>query len=373
MKWEINTSLPVSYQVKNCPDLFGFNNLELASYCPVDRTLLVIDDKVAQLYLPMIEKYFAHHEITYQMVIIDGVETNKDLPNLRIILQAMEQFGMNRKSEPLIGIGGGVIQDLVGLAASLYRRGIPYIRVPTTLLGIVDVSVAAKVGINYLDRRNRLGGYYPPQAALLDKSFIATLPEIEISSGLGEIFKMAIIKDAHLFELLEQHGAQLLSGKFTHACSDEVINLAVQGMKEELENNLWEKNLKRCVDFGHSFSPIIEMRSLVDGAVPSLTHGYAVALDCMLSCIICCTRGMLDPLDTIRVIKVAKSLGLPTYHPSFGEPTLLWEALMDTCKHRNGDQNLPAPTQLGQYTFINDLTYQEVVAAAHSLKEYHHG
>lgn len=368
--WNISTSLPIEYVIKNSPGIFSVDNHDILDYCQTKRALLVLDEKVSRLYFNMIENYFTYHNITCRIVVINGVETEKSLDSLVYLLKEIEQFGTSRRSEPIIGIGGGVILDVVGLAATLYRRGIPYIRVPTTLLGIVDVSVAAKTGINFEDRRNRLGSYYPPVAAFLDKVFLKTLEEIEISSGLGEILKMGVIKDQHLFNILENHGQQLLNSKFDHTHADEVINLAVQGMKEELENNLWEKNLKRIVDFGHSFSPIIEMRSLTDKNVQTLTHGQAVTLDIILSCIISFTRGLMTRQDVFRVMKTAQSMALPTYHQSFTDPLLLLESLQDTVKHRNGDQNLPVPTTIGTAIFINDLTYDEISNAANLFCQF---
>jgi 3-dehydroquinate synthase len=367
--WNINATLNYDYEIKKVDGLFDLKNRELVSYCPINRAVIVIDEKVSGLYLKKIEAYLNHHKIAHRLVVIDGVETEKNLTSLLLILREMEQFGVSRRNEPVIAIGGGVILDVAGLAATIYRRGVPYIRVPTTLLGIIDVSVAAKTGINFEDRRNRLGSYYPPIASFLDKSFLPTLAEIEISSGLGEILKMAVIKDSHLFDILERNGKNLLDKKFDCQYADEVIDLAIQGMKEELENNLWEKNLKRIVDFGHSFSPIIEMRSLVDSSVVALTHGQAVVLDIILSTLISFSRGMMSYDDVLRIKHTAASMALPTFHTSFANPALLFESLQDTVKHRNGDQNLPMPTTIGSSVFVNDLTYDEVVKAAELFKE----
>ncbi len=361
--WTINTSLPINYIVKNSPGIFDIKNNDILDCCSTKRAVVVIDNKVSNLYLKTIKNYFDHHQITYRLVVINGVETEKNLTSLIYLLEEIEKFGTSRKSEPIIAIGGGVILDVAGLAATLYRRGIPYIRVPTTLLGIIDVSVAAKTGINFEDRRNRLGSYYPPLASYLDKAFLKTLEEIEISSGLGEILKMAVIK-------LETHGKILLDTKFDCEHADDVINFAIQDMKEELENNLWEKNLKRIVDFGHSFSPIIEMRSLADKNVKALTHGQAVTLDIIFSSILSYKRNMLAKEDVLKIMRVAKSMALPTYHESFADHLLLFESLQDTIKHRNGDQNLPVPTSIGTAVFINDLTYDEIVDAALLFSEF---
>jgi 3-dehydroquinate synthase len=159
---------------------------------------------------------------------------------------------------------------------------------------------------------------------------------------------------------LEKYGELLYSSKLKCHCADEVISLSIEGMKEELENNLWEKDLKRLVDFGHSFSPIIEMKSITDTEVDTLTHGQAVALDVIFSSCISYIRDMLSYDDIVRIIKTAKNLGLSVYHTSFTDSLLLLESLNDTIKHRNGAQNLPIPKEIGNSIFVNDLTYDEI-------------
>lgn len=338
----------------NC---LSVDNAAIAQYIPNKRAVFVIDKNVWAIYGEKIRTYANHHKIEVLHIVTSGEEKNKTTGKLFTILREMENWGVGRR-DPIIAIGGGVVLDIAGLAASLYRRGIPYVRIPTTLLGIVDVSIAAKTGVNFEGRRNRLGAYYPPAASLLDPTFIATQAPEEISSGMGEILKMAVIKDAELFYMLIEHGAGLLQTKFHHDYAKQVIEMSVLGMKEELENNLWEKDLRRCVDFGHSFSPIIEMRSL-SSTVP-LRHGEAVTLDILLSCQIAVRRGLMEKMDYGRVVKVVIDLGLPTTHPSFYNPELLWESLQDTVKHRDGSQNLPVPTKIGKHVFLNDVTYNEI-------------
>jgi len=370
--WTMRADLPVSFTIHKSTGLFDKDNLDILGHgnCGAgSRRLIVIDLKVSELYLKQIVSYFEHHGVEYHVTILDAVETNKNLEALVYLLGEIERFALLRRNEPIIAIGGGVLLDVVGMAAGLYRRGVPYIRVPTTLLGLVDGGIGAKTGINFQDRRNRLGSYYPPVAVYLDITFLKTLEPIEISSGMGEILKMAIVKDAELFGLLEYEGKALYQNKFIGCKSaDEVINRSVKGMKDELQTNLWESDLKRYVDFGHSFSPIIEMRSLVDDEVPSLTHGQAVALDVIFSCVISMHRGMLIKEDVIRVITTARAMNLPIFHPYFGIPTLVLEALKDTMKHRNGDQNLPVPRSIGDSVFINDVTFDEIKTASISMR-----
>merc|ERR1719428_692344 len=130
------------------------------------------------------------------------------------VCKRMKEFKIDRRHEPVIAIGGGVCLDVVGLAASLFRRRTPYIRVPTTSLAYVDASVGAKNGCNFLGSKNRLGTYVPPCAALLDSSFFQTQGERDVSNSLGEMCKMAIMKSRELFELLEHHGPRLIKDKF---------------------------------------------------------------------------------------------------------------------------------------------------------------
>lgn len=369
--WMLETNLPISFAIRNSPGLFDVNNPSLLEYGTRgagSRRLVVIDQNICPHYLEDITNYFNGNNTEVHVVAIEATEESKNLSTLLLVLNEMERFGLLRRSEPVIAIGGGVLLDVVGMAAGLYRRGVPYIRVPTTLVGIIDASVGAKTGINFEGRRNRLGSYYPPLAAYLDKVFLKTLAPIEISSGMGEILKMGVIKCGPLFYLLEQHGQDLLETKFgKDGVADDVINFAVIGMKEELENNLWEMNLMRIVDFGHSFSPIIEMRSIEENQYAPLTHGQAVALDVIFSSIISYKRDLLSYESLVRVIKTASLLGLPTDHELFREPLVLLEALNDTKKHRNGAQNLPVPIAIGSSAFINDLTYDEIKHAAREL------
>ena len=373
-EWVVDTNLPVHYKIKNTPGVLSPDNgdlLELGSRGEKARRFVVIDRQICQWYLPAVSAYFKARGVAVHIQAIDATKNNKNLKSLLMLLREFEKFGILRRDEPVIAIGGGVLLDVVGMAAGMYRRGIPYIRVPTTLVGLVDASVGAKTGINFETRRNRLGSYYPPIAAYLDRSFLRTLEPVEISSGLGEILKMAVIKDRRLFELLERSARELVASRFECADADEVINRSVLGMKVELENNLWEKDLKRVVDYGHSFSPIVEMRSITDAGQVPLTHGQAVTLDVIYSCVLSTTRMMLPAEDTLRVARVAHTMGLPTSHKLFGEPLILLEALRDTMRHRNGDQNLPIPVRIGEATFLNDLSFDEIRAGVPAMLELH--
>lgn len=354
--WVANTELPVSFTLTYSTNIFDPRNHDLISYGDSQRKIVVVDKVIYDLYSDQLINYFDTLKIQYLLHIVDSTEVNKNWENCEKILRFFEDAQILRRSEPVLAIGGGVLLDIVGFCCSIYRRGIPYIKVPTTLLAIVDASVGAKVGIDHFGKRNRLGAYFPPIAALLDKKFIKTQPRREIINGIAEIFKLALIKENELFVLLEENYEQLLNEKFQFgAVPNRVINLAITGMIEELAPNLWEKKLDRCVDFGHSFSPLIEMNN-----VPQLLHGESVAIDCIFSSCISFNRGYIDFETLTRILNTAKNLGLPTFHEDFTNFDLMKLSLTDTMKHRNNNQYLPLPIEIGNYKIINDLSDDEI-------------
>merc|ERR1711904_575800 len=158
-----------------------------------------------------LKTYFETRGAAYEILVLDMVEEEKSMDMVLEVAKAMKQFNIDRRSEPVIAIGGGVALDIVGLAASLFRRRTPYIRVPTTALSYVDASVGAKNGVNFAGSKNRLGTYVPPCAALLDASFFKTQERKEVANGVGEMCKMAIMKSPELYALLEKNGPRLVS------------------------------------------------------------------------------------------------------------------------------------------------------------------
>ena len=363
--WSVKAELPIEFTLKYSSDVFNPNNHDLLSFNESNRKVVVIDKTVYDLYGQQMHKYFTTFKMDFKMFIIDATEENKDWQHTNEILEFFETVGVLRR-EPIIVIGGGVLLDLVGFCCSIYRRGIPYVKVPTTLLAIVDASVGVKVAANHFERRNRIGAYYPPIATLLDKKFIATQDERNIVNGIAEIFKLAVIKDKELFELLETSAEQLITEKFQFgAVPVRVINSAITGMIEELAPNLWEKKLDRCVDFGHSFSPIIEMQN-----VATLQHGEAVVLDCLFSSCIAKVRGYIDKDTLQRIFNTAKRLKLPVFHKDFTDYYLLSKSLSDTMKHRNGNQYLPVPIDIGNYKIVNDVMDVEIKLAIELFKKY---
>lgn len=368
-KWIVQTQQSVVYDVRIKTGLFDANDRDLIDVGAEGRSarlrrFVVIDEAVEALYGERIRQYFAGHGVEAQIMSLDVSESAKTMQSVFDVVDGINSFGISRRYEPIIGIGGGVLLDIVGLAASLYRRSTPYIRVPTTLIGIVDAGIGAKTGVNYSSHKNRLGSYYAPKVVFLDREFLATLEPRELSNGLGEILKMALVKDRRLFELVEQHGAALIESRFQrHPVAHEVLDRAIHGMLEELQPNLWEEHLERLVDFGHTFSPTLEMRAL-----PSLLHGEAVSIDMALSTALSVARRLVSESEADRILTTMRAVGLPTSH-ELCQPDFLWEALEETVAHRDGLQRMPLPVGLGDATFVNDVNLAELACAVAWLSE----
>ncbi|MHA6761489.1 sedoheptulose 7-phosphate cyclase [Streptacidiphilus sp. PAMC 29251] len=333
------------------------------------RCCVVTESTVEALHGDRLRAYFTAHAIDVQWVVLEPGEENKSIESMLRVVDAFDSHRLLRRQEPVVAVGGGVLTDTVGFACSLYRRGLPHIKVPTTLIGQVDASVGVKTGVNHGRHKNRLGSYFPPALTLIDPEFLATLPDRQICNGLAEILKIGLVLDRPLFEALETYGPLLRVERFQgttaagEAAADDVLRRAIGGMLAELEPNLWEARLERAVDYGHTFSPTLEMHAL-----PALLHGEAVAIDMALTTVLAWQRGLLTAEDRDRVMAVTDGLGLPSTH-EVCRPELLHEALADTVRHRDGRLRMPLPTGIGTVRFFDDVGGAEVLTAAEFLQE----
>jgi 2-epi-5-epi-valiolone synthase len=367
--WSVTAAKEVSFQIRLTSGVLDPGNQQLIEAGAAvgqdlqPRRLLVVDSRVADIYGEQIRAYFLAHGAKFRLLALPCTEAGKRIEAVQQIIDELDDFGIDRNRDPLIAIGGGVLMDIAGVAACLYRRGSPYVRVPTTLIGLVDAGIGSKTGVNHGPHKNRLGAYYPARVTLADRSFLATLDDRHIVNGLAEILKVALVRDVVLFELLETYGTDLIKTRFQDggddvgAAASQVLHRAIQGMLQELAPNLWEQDLERLMDYGHSFSPTLEM-----AALPQLLHGEAVSIDMALSTVLSLQRGLLTEGEVARIFAVSKKLALPVRHELI-EPGLLSAALAETTRHRGGEQRLPLSTGIGKATFVNDVTIAELTSA----------
>jgi len=382
--WRNVFTHPISYDVNMVPDgtLLDPSNLQLlhSTGAPSEeykRRFAVVDTNVDRIYGKAIRNYFDVKDIELTVCVINGGEDDKRPAAIDTILDELCAYKLRRR-EPFLAIGGGVVLDIAGTAACLYRRGVPFVRVPTTLLAIVDASVGVKSGVDYdccvtkESYKNRVGSFYAPSSCLLDNSFIATQDARNISNGLGEVLKLALVRSTDLFELLESHGAALIESRFAatatvpDGASSRIIELSIQIMLEELGPNLWEQVLDRCVDYGHTFSKLLEM---VPGA--DVMHGEAVNIDGFFCVVLSYIRGYIG-IDLVnRVFKCMQSLSLPTNSPDL-QLDLAWQSCKDAIEHRHGEQRIPLITEIGESICVSDITREELGRALETMQKFAH-
>jgi 3-dehydroquinate synthetase len=382
--WRNVFTLPISYDINVIPYgtiLDPLNPQLLDATGPrsdeYNRRFAVIDQAIEQLYGEKIRQYFMKNGIELTTCLLAGGEDDKRSASVDQLLDCLCEYKLRRR-EPFLAIGGGVILDIAGMAACLYRRGVPFVRVPTTLLAIVDASVGVKNGVDYCcgvtseTYKNRVGSFYAPSSCLLDCSFIATQDDRNVCNGFGEIVKLALVRSVDLFELLETHGADLVKSRFTSLSTVQeevgtrIIDLSIQIMLEELGPNLWETRLERCVDYGHTFSKLLEM---VPGA--DIMHGEAVNVDGFLCCIISYLRGYIVMEIVERVFNCMKSLNLPT-QSIYLTSELAWQSCKDAVEHRHGEQRIPLITDIGESICVSDITPEELDRALSVMERFPH-
>lgn len=332
------------------------------------RRLVVADKRVWELYGDALTNALTggstggSGDVTLETLLLAPGESGKNLAAVSDLVDAFDRFGLLRRSEPVIAVGGGVLLDLVGFTASIYRRGVPLIKVPTTLLGMIDAGIGVKTAINYGGHKSRLGTYSRPSQVVIDPGFLPTLDPREYRCGLGEAIKIALVADAALFDLLDAHGRTLAAGTPDPRVESEIIERSIAAMLGELVGNLGEDRLDRLADIGHAFSGALEM-----SLEPALLHGEAVAVDLAVTVMLSRNRGLLPSAVADRVIRVLTDLGLPTVHPEM-TPELLVEALAHTSLHRDGRQRLPLLKDVGHAVFVNDVTEAELCEALTALR-----
>jgi demethyl-4-deoxygadusol synthase len=350
---------------------FDIRNTEVAdSYQKFGRCLLVVDANVNRLCGEQIKSYFQFYDIDLTVFPVTISEPAKTLTSFEEVVDAFADFGLIRK-EPVLVVGGGLVTDVVGFACAAYRRSTNYIRIPTTLIGLIDAGVAIKVAVNHKKLKNRLGAYHAPQKVILDFSFLKTLPVAQIRNGMAELVKIAVVANSEVFELLYEYGHELLHTHFGYVNGSEKLQevahrlnyAAIKTMLELETPNLRELDLDRVIAYGHTWSPTLELAPQVP-----LYHGHAVNVDMALSATIAQRRGYIDVESRDRILNLMSRIGLTLDHPLL-DGDLLWYATQSITQTRDGKLRAAMPNPIGECFFVNDLTRKELDEA---LVEHRH-
>ena len=266
---------------------------DIGSLLPLGRRVLIVtDDGVPAEYAEAVAKAAGE---AYTVTLPAG-EASKSLASFEKLLRTMLENGFGR-GDCAVAVGGGVVGDLCGFAASAYMRGIDFYNIPTTVLSMVDSSVGGKNAVNLDGVKNIVGAFYQPKKVIADCDVLRTLPPRQIASGLAEAVKMALTSDEEGFTLFEKEELPPF---------EEIISRAIAVKAAVVAEDEKENGLRRILNFGHTFGHALEAYEGLGG----LTHGECVAIGMLPMC---------SPAVRKRLLPVLCRLGLPTEIPAPAE------------------------------------------------------
>ncbi len=247
-----------------------FNKILKENSINFEKCLLLIDTKVPKNMIKKVTKSLKGKKIS--LIFLKANEKNKNLKTVNSVINTLLNKNFTR-NDCLITIGGGITGDVGGFASSLFKRGIKFINIPTTLLSQVDSSIGGKTGVNTKFGKNLIGTFYQPTLVISDIDFLKTLPKREIICGYGEIFKHALIANKKLFIFLKKNFKKIIHLKSPYI--EKSIYESCKVKKIVIEKDEKEKNLRKILNFGHTFAHAYEASLNYS---KKLNHGEAVLL-----------------------------------------------------------------------------------------------
>ncbi len=327
------------------------------------NVLLLIAEPLCGLYLDQLTASLDHASIPWTAVPVRDGDAAKTLEQTGEIIAQFASAGATRDSVA-VTVGGGVTGDLGGFAASIYMRGIALVQVPTTLLAQVDASIGGKVGANIPAAKNLVGSFHQPALVLSDPCTLRTLPDAEITNGMAEVVKTAILGSPGLFDFLERElredpEQKLHEPGFLYRCVTEcaAIKAAV------VERDPFEGGERRVLNLGHTLGHALEAVAGYTG----FTHGQAVSIGTVAACRIAATRGLIDPDLLSRVRQVLERCRLPVTAPPCDEQNLLRSLHLDK-KKKSGRLRYVLPAGIGTMAVVDDVSDAEILSAMHATE-----
>ena len=267
---------------------------------------IITNVPIKNKYGRVLSKILKQAGFNVRFKLIPDTEKSKSIETASLIIQDITHYDKKREVF-IIAFGGGVIGDLAGFVASIYKRGIPYIQIPTTLLAQVDSGIGGKTAVDLIQGKNLVGAFYQPRLVFSDVGFLKTLDSRQIKSGLAEVIKYGIIKDPQLFTYLEKRCRDLLA---LHSTALEFIVRRCSYIKAKIvqQDEKEEKGIRTILNFGHTLGHAIEAA----GAYKGYNHGEAIALGMLLACDISRNLRLINNGVSQRIENLIKAVGLPT-------------------------------------------------------------
>lgn len=260
-----------SYDITIGPDILARAGTLVSAHLHAPRVAIVTDKTVMALHGETLRATLEATGITTHFIILPSGEDQKSFATLEAVLSDLLKLEFGR-NDTVLAFGGGVIGDLTGFAASVFKRGCQFIQIPTTLLAQVDSSVGGKTAINTAFGKNLVGAFYQPEAVLIDTSVLTTLPKRELKAGYAEVLKYGLLGDAEFFGWLEDNGEKVMAGDKT--AQSEAIAISCATKARIVAADEFERGQRALLNLGHTFGHALELAAGYDG---DLLHGEAVS------------------------------------------------------------------------------------------------
>ncbi len=301
--------LIIKTQTEQYPILIGSHLIE--KFAPIvkknsislKKCLFVIDKNVPRKKILSLKKSLRSTEVHFYF--IKAHERNKNQKTVNNILEILLKKNFHRK-DSLISIGGGIVGDISGFAASLFKRGIQFINIPTTLLSQVDSSIGGKTGVNTVFGKNLIGTFYQPRIVLSDTNFLKTLPKREIICGYGEILKHSLIANKNFYKFLIKNISSILNLKSPYI--EKAIFESCKVKRKIVQLDEKEKNLRKILNFGHTFAHAYEASLNYS---KKLNHGEAVLLGMGSALKFSYENKFLNKNEYFDILRHIEKAGLP--------------------------------------------------------------
>ena len=303
------------------------------------QVVVVTNETIAPLYLEKVKAHLQQYQL--EVVILPDGEQYKTLAIMEGIFDALLTAKFSRNAT-LIALGGGVIGDISGFAAACYQRGIPFIQIPTTLLAQVDSSVGGKTGVNHALGKNMIGAFYQPQSVIIDVNVLNTLDDRQLSSGLAEVIKYGLIRDAEFFSWIEANIEKILARDQESLIY--IIEQSCQNKAEIVAADEKESGIRAILNLGHTFGHAIE----TGAGYGTYLHGEAVAIGTCQAADLSRRLGWLDDAEVLRIIALFTKAGLPTEPPSELSAEEMISLMAVDKKNVDGDIRLILLNKIGE-------------------------
>ena len=290
-------------------------------------------------------------------IVLTPGEQYKTFSAVESICRKAAQMHLNRKDR-FIALGGGVTGDLTGFAAAIYMRGINFIQIPTTLLAMVDASVGGKTAADLPEGKNLIGAFHQPDAVLIDPEFLTTLSFTDLTCGLAEVVKTAVILDGKFFEKLEQLGASLVETPDFAVRYPELIKRCCELKSMVVASDEKENGLRAILNYGHTFGHAVEQLS--DFTIP---HGVGVAIGMTVAGTLAADLGMWKNNDASRQLELLKKLRLSTAIPRRFTPEQILEVMRSDKKNDASGIRLVLPDGIGSARVVSGVQERAMISA----------